>query len=122
MEETMMGVCRYCGQVHAVVAGSQREADRLAIESCDCDEAIRHQRRKESIEKIDMLRTMPEDKTGFRPITEGLCDTMKYMAEKMVDGQIDAISLSAEGCTFKLKLNLDTIKVYRQKSIKQTLE
>ena len=69
-EKTMTGVCRYCGQVQTVVASDQEEADRLAMEGCNCESAIRHQRRKEAVQKIDMLRHMPEDQTGFRPVSE----------------------------------------------------
>lgn len=121
-EKTMTGTCHYCGQVCTVVARDQEEADRLAMESCNCESAIRHQRRKLAVEKIDMLRTLPEDQTGFRPVSEELCLILKVLGEKMADGKMDSIALTAEGRRISMKLKQDTIKITQQKNIKSELE
>ena len=121
-EKTMTGVCRYCGQVQTVVASDQEEADRLAMEGCNCESAIRHQRRKEAVQKIDMLRHMPEDQTGFRPVSEELCLVLKMLGEKMADGKMDSIALTAEGRRISMRLKQDSIKITQQKSIKSELE
>ena len=122
MAETMTGACRYCGQVHAVVAKSQREADMLATESCNCEEAIRHQRRKMAVEKIEMLKTLPEEQTGFRPVSEELCMLLKQLGGKMADGALDNISLTAEGRRIGMRMKQDNIKITQQKSVKSELE
>lgn len=118
----MTGTCRYCGQVHAVVAEDQHEADRLAMECCNCEEAIRHQRRKEAVEKIDMLKQIPEEQTGFRPVSEELCMTLKLLGEKMADGKVDNISMTAEGRRISMRMKQDSIKISQQKTVKSELE
>ena len=120
--DTMTGICRYCGQVHAVVAEDQPEADRLAIESCNCEGAIRHQRRKEAVEKIELLNTLPEDQTGFRPVSEELCMLLKALGEKMADGKLDNVAMTAEGRRISMKLKADTIRIAQQKTVKSELE
>ena len=120
--DTMTGICRYCGQVHAVVADSQEEADRLAVESCSCEAAMKHQRRMLAVERIDLLRTMEEEVTGFRPVSEELCVMLKVLGGKMADGMMDSVSMTAEGRQISMKLKADTIKITQRKSIKSELE
>lgn len=122
MAETMMGTCRYCGQVHAVVAESRVEADELAEQSCNCEGAIRHQRRKEAVEKIELLKQLPEDQTGFRPVSEELCMVLKELGGRMADGKIDSVSMTAEGRRISMKLKADTIKISQSKTVKSELE
>lgn len=121
-EKTMTGVCRYCGQVQTVVAASQEEADMLAMEGCNCEAAIRHQRRKLAVEKIEMLKTLPEEQTGFRPVSEELCILLKMLGGKMADGKLDSIALTAEGRRISMRLKQDTIRITQQKSVKSELE
>lgn len=122
MEKTRTGTCRYCGQVHAVVAETAEEADRLAIDSCNCEAAIRHQRRKQAVEKITLLKELPEEQTGFRPVSEELCMLLRILGERMADGQIDNVSLTAEGRRIGMKTKADTIKISQQKTVKSELE
>ena len=118
----MTGVCRYCGQVQTVVAQDQQEADRLAVESCNCEAAIRHQRRKMAVEKIEMLKTIPEEQTGFRPVSEELCMILKALGGEMADGKLDNVGLTAEGRRISMRMKQDSIKITQQKSVKSELE
>lgn len=122
MSETMMGTCKYCGQVHAVVAEDEWEANELAEQSCNCEGAIMHQRRKEAVEKIELLKQLPEDQTGFRPVSEELCMMLKNLGARMADGKIDNVGVTAEGRRISMKLKADTIKISQSKTVKSELE
>lgn len=122
MTETMNGICRFCGQVKAVVAETREEADSLATESCNCEAAIQHQRRKEAVEKIELLKQLPEDQTGFRPVSEELCMMLKDLGGRMTDGKIDNVSVTAEGRRISMRLKADSIKISQSKTVKSELE
>lgn len=51
-DETMIyeGICKYCGQITPVLANTQKEADMLVTEECDCTGADA-KKRKEAVEK-----------------------------------------------------------------------
>jgi len=44
------------------------------------------------------------------------------LGEKMADGMMDSVSMTAEGRRISMKLKADTIKITQQKSIKSELE
>lgn len=47
----MEGLCKNCGQVHFVSAETQEEADRIASESCDCENEAKWHRLVENSQR-----------------------------------------------------------------------
>lgn len=99
------GVCRYCGQVQQVEAATQEEADEVATEKCDCDEAKRYRHRLEFFQLIDdACARVPAD-GGFVAMTDAQIEALHTIGEMMASGTISkaAIDIADSRCIMSTK-------------------
>ena len=107
------GVCRFCGQIKSVEVPEEwddEKLDELVAESCNCDVAMRYQKKKKRREGAEeKLKEILEyeaedDEDGMVPDD---AKELSYVAlEKILEGPINQITVETEnGIKIKMKKN-----------------
>ena len=82
------GACRFCGQIQAVEADSQEEANRIATLNCNCDEAEAYRRKEDLMEIINQTcRDLPKE-SGFDSMPESQVHAIRVIGELVADGKL----------------------------------
>ena len=80
------GICKFCGQVQTVQAGSQEEANRAATLNCNCDDAEAYRRREDLMTLINSTcQDLPED-CGFVNMSVGQIKALRDLGSMVADG------------------------------------
>lgn len=117
----MEGICRYCGQVISVMADTQEEADRIAIESCTCPGARKVQVRNR---KIENAKDNCDELFGADQRMDKVRLLMHELIYRMAEGEFGAVNIAINGRT-SVKLSITskgTIKVQRSDKEQKSLE
>ena len=75
----MEGLCKNCGQIHFVSAKTQEEADRIASESCDCENKAKWHCLME--ENVEMLCGEKSRELNFEPLDDASIRFVKNTCE-----------------------------------------
>ena len=115
-EERMEGLCKNCGQMHLVSAETQEEADRIASESCDCENEAKWHRMME--ENVEMLCGEQSRNLNFIPLDDTSLRYVKTTCELIHAGFISNAKFSAANS--EIKINGVAGKVDIKRTKKQT--
>lgn len=98
------GYCTFCGQVQflTVEAGSPEEANELATQKCDCDQALDERTARMSInnarERIDQLFGVGSADLEFEPITDQhLIDLLYHLVGYIARHKVRSCSMLLSG-------------------------
>jgi hypothetical protein len=115
-DETMIyeGICKYCGQITPVLANTQKEADMLVTEECDCTGADA-KKRKEAVEKNAELIVENKD--------EDIINILRTAGMMILEGRINQLTLSVGEVKYKVGENSKgQIKFTRTKTKQEELQ
>ena len=111
---THEGVCKYCGQITPVLAGTQEEADLLASEECECIGAD-IKKRKEAVEKNAAL--IVEGKDG------DIIEILGTAGIMILNEKISQLSLNTGEIKYKVSVNSKgQIKFVKTKTKQEELQ
>ena len=99
-EKQWEGVCSFCGQVQQVMAASREDADEIATEKCNCDDAKRYRHRLEFFQLIDDACAKAPKNGGFVAMTDAQINALHTIGELMASGTIQkaAIDIADSRC------------------------
>ncbi len=89
----MKGFCKDCGQMHLVDANSQKEADVIATDKCDCESEVKWLRLMH--DNVDMLCGSKSSELDFEPMEQPAIDLVKTACELVHKGFIESVKVSA---------------------------
>ena len=112
----MEGLCKNCGQMHLVPADTQEEADRIASESCDCENEAKWHRMME--ENVEMLCGEQSRNLNFIPLDDTSLRYVKTTCELIHAGSISNAKFNAANSEIKINGVLGKVDIKRTK--KQT--
>ena len=87
----MEGLCKNCGQMHLVSAETQEEADRIASESCDCENEAKWHRMME--ENVEMLCGEQSRNLNFIPLDDTSLRYVKTTCEIKINGVLGKVDI-----------------------------
>lgn len=96
----MEGLCKSCGQVHFVSAETQEEADRIASESCDCENEAKWHRLM--VANVEMLCGEQSKELGFVPLDGANLEFVKNACELIHAGFINNAKFSVANSEIKI--------------------
>lgn len=103
--ELYTGVCKYCGQVANVKVENEDDADIIATESCDCDEAKKLQRKNVVKENLSIIIKDLDVKTKM---------TIQDLADCICDEKVDTANIDVNGIKITIKRTKEKVKVSRK--------
>lgn len=107
----VMGACRFCGQMIAVLApmedaDNQQMIDETATNMCKCALAVMERSKKGMEQKIDSVLGSDSVRYGFSgAMGEGTIAVIRQICESVLDGNLDQVSIQACGEKIRVKLN-----------------
>lgn len=118
--EQMTGTCLFCGQTRLVEAEDQNEANRIASETCTCDNNFKRVRQcSDNIEKI--CGETAKD-YGMDIVVEDVIDELKEVGKLCVFGYMLGASFRLADSTVAIKQTKDGVSVSRRKISSVKLE
>lgn len=120
----MNGACPYCGQVIAVKAMDQRDADLKAADKCGCDESKRAQRFKEANTYLQQITTGEDCReSGFMELSEKQMQLASLALETVCKNNVSSVQISLEDSTLKISAKAEgKIAVIRTKKVQMRVE
>lgn len=116
----MTGTCIFCGQTRMVEADSQAEADRIAAETCTCDNNMK--RVRQCSDNIARICGEEAREFGMELVAEETVDSMKEIGSLCVYGYLDMASFRLNDSTVIIKKTKDGVAVSRKKVSSVKLE
>ena len=116
----MTGTCIFCGQTRMVEAETQQEADRIAAETCTCDNKFKSSR--QCSENLDKICGETAKEFGLDIVTEEVIDELKEIGRLCVYGHIEVASFRLPDSTVSIKQIKDGVAVSRKKVSSVKLE
>ncbi len=114
IKEGESAVCPFCGQANMlskdVAVYTDEEEVMLGAWGCSCGEAFRYRAKEKNKKKVPSLINNFSDfceKKGVTIKVEAI-NTIQNAANSIIEGDIDAISMSFKEVTLKLKLNKES--------------
>lgn len=107
----VMGACRFCGQMIAVLApiedaDNQRMIDETATNMCKCAEAATERSRQGLEQKINGVLGDDSVRYGFSgAIGEGTIEAIRQICGSVLNGNLNQVSIQACGEKIRVKLN-----------------
>ena len=86
------GKCRYCGETEIMMAESQKEADQITSENCDCggyEEELRHDAWRDSVIKI----CKGNERYNMDELPDKMCAALAQMSEAIYQGTFEQIKI-----------------------------
>lgn len=113
--KTYDGRCRGCGEVQAVIANSQNEADELVTDACGCEESKHIKEYDMMMANIDKVLGKGCIKNGFYPVDETTVDRVRECADLIWRGRIGKVSFEIDSTTVLISRTTKGIKVSRKR-------
>lgn len=107
----VMGACRFCGQMIAVLApiedaDNQRMIDETATNLCKCAAAATERSKQGLEQKIDSVLGGDSVRYGFSgAMGEGTIEAIRQICGSVLAGNLDQVSIQACGEKIRVKLN-----------------
>lgn len=122
--EMMNGSCPYCGQVIAVKAMDQRDADLKAADKCGCDEAKRAQRFTEANTYLQHITSGEECReAGFMELSDKQAQLANLALETVCKDNVASVQINLEDSTLKVAAKAEgKIGVIRTKKVQMRVE
>ncbi len=122
--EMMNGSCPYCGQVIAVKAMDQRDADLKAADKCGCDEAKRAQRFKEAAAYLQQISSGEDCRElGFMELNEKQIQLANLALETVCKYNVSSVQINLEDSALKITAKAEgKIAVIRTKKVQMRVE
>lgn len=128
-KETIIGVCRYCGQAASTQAETQAEADALVTRRCLCDGAKRERRIREIIDdaqdRAAVLFGAGGTADGFVEVDSPQIGALINSAiERVAYGELQEVSMQIPGCGSAKITGTKTggVKITRSRKMSKTEE
>lgn len=122
--EMMNGSCPYCGQVIAVKAMDQRDADLKAADKCGCDEAKRAQRFKEAAAYLQQISSGEDCRElGFMELNEKQIQIANLALETVCKYNVSSVQINLEDSVLKITAKAEgKIAIVRGKKVHMRVE
>lgn len=122
--EMMNGTCPYCGQVIAVKAMDQRDADLKAADECNCEKAARARRYKEANSYLQQLIAGECCRSaGFVELTLKQIQLASLALESVCKDDVPSVQINFEDSTLKIAAKAEgKIAVTRTKKVQMRAE
>lgn len=107
----VMGACRFCGQMIAVLApiedaDNQRMIDETATNMCKCASAVMERSKQGLEQKIDSVLGRDSVQYGFADaMNEETINAIREICESVLAGALGQVSIQACGEKIRVKLN-----------------
>lgn len=107
----VMGACRFCGQMIAVLVPMEDAEDARIIEEtatnmCKCASAAMERSKQGLDQKIDSVLGSDSVRYGFSgAMGEGTIAAIRQICESVLNGNLDQVSIQACGEKIRVKLN-----------------
>lgn len=120
----MNGACPYCGQVIAVKAMDQRDADLKAADKCGCDESKRAQRFKEANTYLQQITTGEDCReSGFMELSEKQMQLASLALETVCKNNVSSVQINLEDSALKISAKAEgKIAIVRGKKVHMRVE
>ena len=109
----MKGFCKDCGQMHLVDAKSQKEADAIATDKCECESEAKWFRLMN--ENVDMLCGQKSSELEFEVMEQPAIDLVKTACELVHKGFIESVKISAADSEVVITRVLSKINIVRKR-------
>lgn len=122
--EMMNGTCRYCGQVIAVKAMDQIDANLKAEDECNCDRAVRAKKFKAAGTYLQTLICGDRCReAGFAELTDKQVRLASLALESICKDNVLSVQINLEDSTLKLSAKAeDKVSIIRGKKISMRTE
>lgn len=128
-KETVIGVCRYCGQTFSTQEATQEEANALATQRCICDGAKRERRIREIIDdaqdRAAILFGAGGTVDGFVEVdSPQIGELINSAIERVAYGELKEVSMQILGCGSAKITRTKTggVKITRSRKMSKTEE
>lgn len=118
--EQMTGTCIFCGQTRLVEAEDQAEANRIAAETCTCDNNFK--RVRQCADNIEKICGETAKDFGMDVVTEEVIDSLKSVGQLCVFGYLLGATFRLADSTVSIKQIKDGVSVSRKKVSSVKLE
>ena len=109
----MKGFCKDCGQMHLVDAKSQKEADTIATDKCECESEAQWFRLMN--ENVDMLCGAQSRELDFEVMEQPAIDLVKTACELVHKEFIESVKVSAADSEVVITRVLSKINIVRKR-------
>lgn len=122
--EMMNGTCSYCGQVIAVKAMDQQDANLKAIDECNCEKAARARRYKRANSYLQQLIAGEYCRAaGFVELSEKQIQLATLALEGACKDDIPSVQINLEDSVLKIAAKAEgKIAVTRTKKVQMRAE
>ena len=110
----MQGICKGCGQLQEVPAGTQEEADQKATAMCNCGEAEKIRKHAELMDVIDDICGEGGKEKGLDPVEPDTIQRIKEAATLVFRNKFEKATFSVEGSLITIKKSKDHVVVNRK--------
>lgn len=118
--EQMTGTCMFCGQTRMVEAEDRAEANRIAAETCTCDNNFK--RVRQCADNVDKICGETAKDYGMDIVAEEVIDSLKGVGQLCVFGYLQGASFRLADSTISIKQIKDGVSVSRKKVSSVKLE
>lgn len=105
MKEKFEGICRFCGQIQAVKAQDQAEADEIATKHCNCDDSKRYQKAEKLKDNLNLIAGDGCTAFGYLPVKDNVLMSIIDISNLVIDGAAQAISINVDNTVIKISAN-----------------
>lgn len=109
----MTGTCKFCGQAQIVQADSQEDADRMAAESCGCDNILKKYFRLD--QNIEQLCGEESLQFGMDIVEEKTIDAIKMIGRLCIYGTVTSAGFRLADSSITIKQIKDGVSISRKK-------
>lgn len=102
---TYEGVCRYCGNIEPVMAGSQEEADNIISKTCTCSGAVLADRQEQLIQNLEMTIGPACEDAGFDAFEAELVSAISIIARFVLIDSLQSVTVTHGNTTLKITIN-----------------
>lgn len=122
--ELMNGICPYCGQVIAVKAMDQQDADLKAADECNCEKAARARRYKGANSYLQQLIAGEYCRAaGFVELSEKQIQLASLALESVCKDGVPSVQINLEDLALKIAAKAEgKIAVTRTKKVQMRAE
>lgn len=103
--KTFEGICKFCGSMQPVMAGSQEEANVLVSKSCTCAGAEWEEKKEKLRQAIDDVAGEGCTIYGLRPMSEPVVELLQDAGTQVMNGKISKVNVGVDGVNITINLS-----------------
>ncbi len=117
--KNFIGRCNNCGREQSTFAVSQKIADRMVTENCDCKGGDIKEKRILMHRQLNTLCGEEAPDYGFEAVRPGTYDVILDIADLVVEGKIQTATFKIDGTTISMSNAGGKIRAKRSQKIEQ---